>query len=172
MPIIWLDCVGIFHNYACFIWDFTLGCVFWCFCVFQVIFVKTDHKTSTFSAYTTHLTPEALGIKASTLVEETRAKGAKVSKATEPKLSRAKLTQAYERLALEIEFEQDHPEGRSTRSSKVGSGQAKVLFTFNSFRISTKAFLMGRASSLGRAGCSRETIFCVCSIFNYFYLRT
>ena len=80
-----------------------------------------------------------------TQVKETRAKGAKVdhSKSTWPKLGRAKLARAYKKLVLEIETEQDHPEGRSTRSSDVGSGRAKVLFTSSSFRMSTEAFSMG-----------------------------
>ena len=51
-----------------------------------------------------------------TQVKETRPKGAKVdhSKPTQPKLGRFKLARASKRLALEIEAEQDHPEGRST----------------------------------------------------------
>ena len=84
------------HNYAFFIWDFTLGSIFWCFCAYQVIFVKTDHKPTTFGAYNTHLAPEAQVIKAlMTQVKETRPKGAKIghSKPTQPKLGLAKLAQ-------------------------------------------------------------------------------
>ena len=94
IPINWLYYIGILHNYACFIWDFMLGWVFCCFCAFQVIFVETDHKPSTFGTYNTHLTSKAKVIKAlMTQVKETRPKGAKVdlSKPTRPKLGRAKL---------------------------------------------------------------------------------
>ena len=76
-----------------------------------------------------------------------KAKGAKVDhcKPTRPKMGRAKLARAYKKLILEIKVEQDRPECRSTRLSDVGSGRVKVLFTSNSFRMSTKAFSMGRA---------------------------
>ena len=80
-----------------------------------------------------------------TQVKEIRPKGAKVdhSKPTRPKLGRAKLAQAYKKLILEIKAEQDHLEGRLTRSSDVGSGRTKVLFISNSFRMSTEAFSIG-----------------------------
>ena len=86
-----------------------------------------------------------------TQVKETRPKGAKIdhSKPTWPKLGQAKLARAYKKLVLEIEAEQDHLEGRSTQLSDIGWGRAKVLFTSSSFRMSTEAFSMGRASSLG-----------------------
>ena len=74
-----------------------LGWVFWCFSAFQVIFVKTDHKPSTFGAYNTHLTSKAKVIKAlMTQVKERRPKGAKVdhSKPTRPNLGRAKMARA------------------------------------------------------------------------------
>ena len=100
-----------------------------------------------------------------TQVKETRPKGTKVghSKPTRPKLDQANLARACKRLALEIEAEQDYPEGRLTRSSEVGSGRAKVLFISSSFRSSTKAFSMGRAS---------EAFFGYFSIIKYFDLCT
>ena len=37
IPITLLCCIRILHNYTCFIWDFTLGWVFWCLCILSNI---------------------------------------------------------------------------------------------------------------------------------------
>ena len=66
-----------------------------------------------------------------TEVKETKPKGAKVdhSKPTRPKLGRAKLARAYKRLVLEIEAEQDHPEGRLTQATDgLGSSKSTIYF--------------------------------------------
>ena len=111
---------------------------------------QRHHKQSTFGAYSTPLIPKAQGIKAlKTQVKETRPKGPKVghSKPTRPKQGRAKLARAYKRLELETKADQDHPESRSTQSSRVGSSRERVLLTSSCFRMSIEAFSMGGAIS-------------------------
>ncbi|CAO2827564.1 unnamed protein product [Amaranthus hypochondriacus] len=86
-PIIWLYCIEILHNYACFIWNFTLGLLFCCFVAFQVKLIKL----STNQALLKHtLLTRFRNLK------ETRPKGAKVdySKPSRLQLGRAKLVRA------------------------------------------------------------------------------
>ena len=109
-----------------------------------------------------------------TQVKETRPKGAKVdhSKPTQPKLGRFKLARASKRLALEIEAEQDHPEGRLTGQAILARVQRKYYSLPVALECRQKHFRwVERARSVERAG-RAELFFGDCSVFEDFDLCT